>query len=296
MPSFAKLDYDFSYWQKQAKPLFADLIWNLPERKTGTITLIGGNSQNFSTPIHLGEFIGQHLPFQTTKILLPDALRSKVPPLPNFIFSASTTSGSFAKSPLLADYLMASDVNIMIGDLSKNSATAIALTEALTWALGSSSATNTVNSHSSSSSQNVSNHQLQNRLTILTRDAVDLLAPEASRWLLFPGICLIASMAQLQKVFRAAYYPKMIMLSQPLIPIIETLHKFTLTYPVTILTFHQEQIIVAHHGKIVTTPIIDTDYSPISLWSGQLAARIAALNFFNPNHQLEATATAILYK
>lgn len=293
MPNFAKLDHDFSYWQKQIQPLFADLIWNLPEQKSGTLTIIGGNSQNFSAPIHLGEFINQHLPFRTTKILLPDVLRSKVPPVPDFIFSPSTTSGSFAKSAMLPDHLAHSDANIFIGDLSKNSATAIALAEALTQVLSSTSA---ANNSSSNNGQSTSNHQQQNRLTILTRDTVDLLAPEASRWLLFPEIYLVASMAQLQKVFRAAYYPKMIMLSQPLIPIIETLHKFTLTYPVTILTFHQEQIIVAHHGKIITTPIIDTDYSPISLWSGQLAARIAALNLFNPNHQLEATAAAILYK
>ncbi len=276
MSNFAKLDHDFSYWQKQTQPLFADLIWNLPEQKTGTVTIIGGNSQNFSVPIHLGEFINQHLPFRTTKILLPDALRTKVPPVPDFIFSPSTTSGSFAKSAILPDCLTNSDVNIFIGDLSKNSATAIALAETL--------------------EQSLSNPNHQNHLTILTRDSVDLLAPEAGRWILFPEICLVTSMVQLQKVFRATYYPKMIMLSQPLIPIIETLHKFTLTYPITILTFHQEQIIVAQHGNIVTTPIIDTDYSPISLWSGQLAARIAALNFFNPKHRLEATSAAILYK
>ena len=40
MSNFAELDHDFSYWQKQTQPLFADLIWNLPEQKTGTVTII----------------------------------------------------------------------------------------------------------------------------------------------------------------------------------------------------------------------------------------------------------------
>ena len=88
----------------------------------------------------------------------------------------------------------------------------------------------------------------------------------------------------------------MIMLSQPLIPIIETLHKFTLTYGITILTFHESHIIVANHGNVVTTPLTNTDYSPINLWSGQLAAKVAALNLFNPNKPLEATSAAIFYR
>ncbi len=86
------------------------------------------------------------------------------------------------------------------------------------------------------------------------------------------------------------------MLSQPLLPVIETLHKFTLSYPVTILTFHQENIIVASNGNITTTHIHDTDYTPISLWSGQLAIKVAALNLYNPNEPFKATTAAILYK
>ncbi len=101
-------------------------------------------------------------------------------------------------------------------------------------------------------------------------------------------------MAQLQKLFQAVYYPRMILLSQPLIPTIETLHKFTLTYPATILTFHQENIIVANNGKVSTTRLADTDYSPISLWSGQLAARVTALALYNPGQTFAAATASIL--
>ena len=87
----------------------------------------------------------------------------------------------------------------------------------------------------------------------------------------------------------------MIMLSQPLVPALETLHKFTLSYPVTLCTFHQGQIITAHQGQVITTPLELTTYSPLTLWSGQLAANILALNLYNPGHPLEATTAALTY-
>ena len=278
--AFATINSDFSYWQKQTKPLFDDLIWNIPEQKTGHLTVIGGNSQSFSAVVRIAEFLNGNFPLKAVSTLLPDALRSQLPPLGNFLFAPSTSSGSFAKSGELNHYFAASDFNLLAGDLSKNSATAIALTDAIT---------RTLNPTDTSALEAV--HPL-----LITRDAVDLLAPTAGAILAHPQLFLVASMAQLQKIFRAVYYPKMLLLSQPLIPVVETLHKFTLTYPATILTFHQDHILVAHHGEIVSTRLADTDYSPISLWSGQLAARIAALNLFNPRQPLAATSAAILMR
>lgn len=275
MSGFAAVDSNFSYWQKQTKPLFPNLAWNLPEQKSGSITVIGGNSQNFSAVIRISEFLDRTFPLQNVPTLLPDSLRSQLPPLANLSFAPSTSNGSFAKSTDLNRTLSNNTAKLIIGDLSRNSATAIALTEAIT------SSVNQVGSTSTP--------------LVLTRDTIDLLTPSFSTILSHPQLFLVASMAQLQKVFRAIYYPRMIMLTQPLIPVIETLHKFTLTYPVTILTFHQENILVAHSGKITSTPILDTSYSPLSLWSGQLAAKITAFNLYNPNQPLEATTAAILF-
>ncbi len=274
MAHFAPIANDFSYWQKQTQPLFAELSWNIPEQKTGQVTVIGGNSQNFSAIIRISEFLSQNFPFQQVSTLLPDSLRNQLPPLSNLNFAPSTTSGSFAKSAPLNSALSDSSSTILAGDLSRNSATAIALTEAITSSLKS----------------NATPAPL-----LITRDAVDLLAPSSDQILQHPSLFLVASMAQLQKVFRAVYYPKMILLSEPLVPVIETLHKFTLTYPTTILTFHQDQILVANSGHIVSTPITRTTYSPLSLWSGQLAAKITAFNLYNPNKPLEATTAAVLF-
>lgn len=273
--NFAPLKSDFSYWQKQTEPLFPDLFWNIPEQKTGHVAVTGGNSQNFSAPIKISEYLTKTFPFANVSTFLPDALHSKLPPLPNFHFVKSTTNGAIANSPELGSAFTTPNL-LLAGDFSKNSETSITLASAL------------------KSTLETPSHPLQHCL--ITRDSVDLLAADASTWLNFPEIILVASMAQLQKVFRAAYYPKMILLSQPLVPTIETLHKFTLTYPLTILTFHQEQILVAGHGEITSTPIANTDYSPISLWSGELAANIIAMNAYNPNQPLGATTAAVLYK
>lgn len=275
-PTFALINSDLSYWQKQSQPLFPNLAWNIPERKSGNIAIVGGNAQSFATVIRIAEFLEQKFPFAHVNALLPDVLRGKLPPLANVNLFPSTNSGSFAKSYQLQAAVQSADATLIIGDLSRNAATAIALADAISY-------------QTSSTSDSSSTPPL-----VIARDSVDLLTNEANRWLSRPNTFIVASMAQLQKLFRAVYYPRMILLSQPLLPILETLHKFTLSYPVTILTFHQENLIVAHAGQITTTHLVDTDYSPISLWSGQLAARVMAFNFYNPHHPLEATTAAIL--
>lgn len=277
--AFAAINSDLSYWHKQDQPLFADLIWNIPEQKTGHVAIVGGNSQNFSTVVRISEFINQTFPVKTLTTILPDALRGKLPPLPNLDFLPSTESGSFAKSRQLELAFSNPNSTLIIGDLSRNSATAVALSDAIT-------------KSTSEIRPNLDNPEPN--LLVLARDSVDLLAPEASNWLNRPNTIIIASMAQLQKLFRSIYYPRMILLSQPLVPTIETLHKFTITYPVTLLTFHQDNIIVASGGEVSTTHLVDTSYSPISLWSGQLAARVAALNLYNPKQNFTATTAAIL--
>lgn len=272
--AFADLSNDLSYWQKQTKPLFADLAWNIPEQKTGRLGLIGGSNQGFNATIRIAEFLSKTFPIRDLPILLPTTLRTKLPPLPNLNFAPATDSGSFSQSPLLSDFVASNNYTFVTGDLSKNSATAIAVASALL----------------------PRTPQAEAPHVLLARDAIDLLAPSMEQLLANPHLTLFASSAQLQKVFRAVYYPKMIMLSAPLLPTLEALHKFTLTYPTTILTFHENQLIVARDGRVITTPLASTGYSLISLWSGELAAKIAAFNLYNPTKPLEATAAALLFK
>lgn len=259
------------YWQKNDFKLKAELEWNIPEQKTGVISVIGGNSGSFSSIIRTAEFLNREYPLERVNVLLPDSLSKKVPPLPDISFAPSTDSGSFAKSSILASAVENSDFSLFLGDLSKNSETAIAITNSIATA----------------------SSDTPMKPVLLTRDTVDLVTPEMNNLIDRENLFFFVSMAQLQKLFRAVYYPKVLLLSMPLMAVIEVLHKFTLSYPCTIVTFHQDQIIVASSGKIITTPLESTNYSPLTLWSGQLASKIAALNLYNPGKPLEATVAAI---
>lgn len=259
------------YWQKQEKPLFPDLIWNIPEQKMDIISVVGGSKQSFSSAVRTSEYLSSNFPIKTVKTILPDSLRgisTSVKNLENIIFADSTITGTFAKSRILSSAVKNADFSLFIGDFSKNAETATALSE--------------IAKEASSP-------------LLITRDAVDLLSSDAEKWLDNSEITILASLAQLQKLFRAIYYPKMLLLSTPLLPVLEILHKFTLSYPCKIVTFHQKQIIVATDGDISTTPIEKTNYSPISLWSGNLAANIVGMNVFNPKKPFEATTAAVLH-
>ena len=107
------------------------------------------------------------------------------------------------------------------------------------------------------------------------------------------NLLFVGSAAQIQKLFRAVYYPKVLLLSMPLLPVVEALHKFTLSYPATILTLHQEQILIAKDGKILDIPLEKTNYTPISLVNSDLAAKIAANNLLINTAPLEATALSV---
>ena len=96
---------------------------------TGRVAVLGGNSQSFSTPVRISEYLTRQFPIQTVATMLPDALRPKLPPLPNLTFFPSTASGSFDRSPALRAALADPDAALFIGDLSKNSATTIALAD-----------------------------------------------------------------------------------------------------------------------------------------------------------------------
>ena len=250
--------------------MFPEIDTGKPERRqlAGRLLVIGGNKESFfavasvaSKAVEVG--IGE------VKTLLPDSLKKQVPAGAGVVFVPSDASGGFGKKA--ADFAIAAmaevDGVMMIGDMGKNA-------ETVTFA---------------------ERFMVQNAKPVLvTRDAVELLTNCAGDWLEKDGVTLCATLPQLQKIFRAVYYPKMITLSMPTNQLIETLHKFTVTYPVTIATYHNEQIVVSSGGEVVTTDLKDTTYSPINLWSGELAAKMVALRLWNEGKDLATSASAIL--
>ena len=130
----------------------------------------------------------------------------------------------------------------------------------------------------------------------MVRDGVDVLTPDSMNWSMREvPMTVFATMSQLQKMLRTMYYPKVITLSMPMNQLIETLHKFTLSYALTIVTFHEGQIVIAHDGQVISEEIGDTDYTQITLWEGGLQARAAVLSLWNREFASEQViARAIL--
>jgi len=258
------------YFEKVEKKPEPDLTWNLPEQRWGTVKVIGGNSQRFHTEVKTAEFLYANYPVVYPVLVFPDSLKDKLPELPKVIFIGSTESGSFGDKVDLDAIMAATDYNLLLGDLSKNAITA----QAIHYCLNSPGCP-----------------------TVVTRDAVDLIAEnEPEEILLNPQVTFLASMPQLQKLFRAVYYPKMLLMTQSLVQVADALHKFTLSYPCKIVTLHNGQILIAEGGIVKAVPLEKSGYQPLTFWNGEVAAKIVALNLFNPKKFIDATLTAILHK
>lgn len=257
-----------SYWLRQTgeSPLFPDIEWNKPERmdQAGKLGIIGGNKLGFVATAESHQTakdtgVGQ------VRVLLPDALKKSVPAsMTDVLFAPTNHSGGFASEG--ATELLSvgewADTLLLPGDAGKNSQTAM-LYESL-----------------------VSNYE---KPVVITRDAVDLLQNSFPAVLDNPNVTLVVSLGQLQRIFRAVYYPKMITFSMQLTQLVETLHKFTSTYPVSVMTLHAEQIIIARSGEVVTQPWHD----PMRIWRGHTAARAASYLVWTPHAPLKALATSI---
>ena len=255
------------YFEKLDKNPYEDLKWNVPERKQSIVNVIGGNGQSFRSEVKVAEYLASAYPLQEVRVVMPDKLKGKLPPLPNFVFVPSTDSGSFAESQELLNAFEASDYNLVLGDLSHNTMTRRAVASAC---------------------------KKTEKMTLVTRDAVDIIAENMpERVLMNESIVFMASVVQLQKLLRAVYYPKMLMMSSSLVQVAEVLHKFTLSYPVSVVTLHNEQVLVTHNGTVKAVTLKATGYSPMMFWSGEAAAKIVGMNLYNPNQFVEATICGI---
>ena len=255
------------YFEKLEKNPYEDLKWNIPERKQGTVNVIGGNSNHFRTEVNMAEFLGANYPVEKVNVVLPDSLKRKLPPLDNFVFLPSTDSGSLAESQEIIDAFNTADFNLVIGDLSKNKVTGKALASACRGV---------------------------EKMTLITRDSVDALAEnEPEKLLMNENLIIMASIPQLVKLLHAVYYPKMLLQSQSLVQVSDVLHKFTLSYPVRLVTLHNEQVLIVENGNVKALPLSSTGYSPMTFWFGEPAAKIVTMNLFNPNSFIKASVSAL---
>ena len=258
------------YFEKIEKNPYEDMYWNLPEQRQGTVNIIGGNVQSFRTEVKTAEYLAGNYPVKTVRVVLPEALSPKLPPMPNFVFLPATVAGGFAEQAGITEAINTAEYSLITGELSKNAITGKAVVSAC---------------------------ESSARPLLITRDTVDIVAENGPEKLLMnDNITVMGSLAQLQKLLRAVYYPRMLLLGQSLVQVAETLHKFTLSYPVGVVTLHAGQILVAKAGTVKAVPLEKSGYSPMMLWSGELAAKIVALNLYNPNDFVGASVAAIYHE
>lgn len=256
------------YWKRQTEktPLFPDIEWNKPERRdqAGNLGIIGGNKLGFAgaaeaytTALKAG--VGQ------VRTLLPDALKRSVPAsATDTIFAPSNQSGGLSREALASMQALGVWANgiLLIGDAGRNSETALVYDDFIA---------------------------SYDRLLVVTRDAIDLVKNNPHLLVDRPHTTIIASFAQVQKLFQGVYYPKILTFSMHLAQLVEALHKFTVTYPVTIVTLHRDTLIIASGGEVVTQQW----ENPLLIWRGTLAAKAAAYLLWTPSRPLQALTASI---
>lgn len=262
------MNYDF--WQRQQpnKPLFPDVEWQNPEQKAlaGKLLIIGGNAHGFAavaqayheaTKAGIGE----------CRIALPNALKKSIPTtIQDVLFLTTNQSGGISKDSLndLKAATLWADSLLFIGDAGRSAETSIVYEQLL---LG-----------------------LGQKTAIITRDAADLVRSTWPQLLNNPKMTFVLTLAQLQKLFQAVYYPKTILFSMQLTNLVEALHKFTITYSATVVVFHQEQLLVAQAGAVTSTNWLE----PTLIWRGSVAARAAVYATWHPSKLMQAITNSLV--
>jgi NAD(P)H-hydrate repair Nnr-like enzyme with NAD(P)H-hydrate dehydratase domain len=260
---------EHTYWHRQttSSPLYPDIEWSKPEQRSqsGKLGIIGGNKLGFvsvaesyqhATQAGIGEI----------RILLPDMLKKSIPQtITDAIFGATNPSGSLAKDSIVEMKALGSWSTgiLMIGDAGRNSETAIVYEEFIATYSG---------------------------LLTITRDAVDLIKHSSQSLVERPNTLLVVSFAQLQKIFQLVYYPKVLTFTMQLTNLVEALHKFTITYPVSITVLHKDTLLVASEGNVTSTPW----GNPMAIWRGSVATKAMTYWLWSPNKLLESVTASLV--
>ena len=261
---------DRDYWLRQqpGTPLFPNIEWQRPEQKSlaGKLLIIGGNAHGFAAVAQAYQD-ARAAGAGECRVVLPDALKKAIDPLAlDCVFVPTNASGGITKESIVQLKAAAAwaDALLFIGDAGRNSETAIVYEQLL--------------------------HDMPDKLVIITRDALDLLKGAWPNLLQNKNAVLIATFAQLQKIFQAVYYPKTLLFSMQLTNAVEALHKFTITYPASVVVFHHNQLLVAQQGQLSTTPWDN----PMLIWRGSVAAKVAVYAMQQKAQLFQAITTALV--
>ncbi len=256
---------DNPFWLKQGseRPAFGDLLWSRPENKRsrGKLLIIGGRGEALAAPAKayaaaLTAGIG------TARVVLPEAARKTLgQAVPEAEFAPSTASGGFGRAALASWLEQAewADAVLLAGDFGNNSETALVL-EAFT-------------------------AKYDGRLSF-AGDSLSYLLSHASSLARY-NFVITTDFGWLQKLGSAAKLETPLKSSLDILQSVKLLADWTAQNKASFVTAHQQQIVVASHGRVSTTPS-----SKAVDWPA-LAAYASVWRLQNPTKPFAALTTAI---
>lgn len=120
---------DMNYIEKQLDtPLYEDILWSRPVRRTGRVLLVGGHRDGFSSLQKLYQEF-EEAQVAETRLALPNKLSKLVGSLEYISLLASTPSGSISRDALAELVYLANESDLVsLGpDLSNNSETILTM-------------------------------------------------------------------------------------------------------------------------------------------------------------------------
>jgi hypothetical protein len=259
---------DQAFWFKQDpnSPLYSDLIWSRPENKqhAGKLLIVGG-SQNSFKEVNEAYSVAIDAGIGVCNLLLPMSLEKLLKKImPSAQFGPSTISGSFARRSLdlLSEMSYWADGVLIAGDIGKNSETAVMFESFL--------------------------DKYEDQITYVN-DAIDLIIVNPTLALSKPNVNLILTFAQLQKLATSSKFAAAFTSSMDLIRMAQTLHRFTTTHKVSIVTYYSGHVFVAADSKVSTTKMNFGE-----AWATDLAARSSVWELQNKGKTFEALSSCFL--
>ena len=255
--------------QKQSadEPLFPEIEWEAPQNKKqrGELLIVGGSLHGFASVANSFEFT-KEAGVGRAKVLMPIATEATVKDfIDDIAFLPSTPSGSFSKRGLteLKAYAVDSWATLLAGEFGRNSETSALVEGFLMSTTGK---------------------------VILTKDAVEYASTS------YPGpvlkrenTLLVASLSQLQKLFKNAGLQSNVKFEMGLEQFASFFEMITDEYPIQIITSHHKHLFSAANGKVVVTPHKDDE----SLWQTRVASYASVFWIQHETKPTEALATAV---
>lgn len=216
--------------QTNGKPLFSDVLWSRPERKTaaGKLAIIGGSSSGFSAVSETYTAATKAGAGQV-RILLPDSLKKSLSSLwPESEFAPANKGGGFAAAALgewlaLAEW---ADAVMLCGNLGKSSETAVLLEHFL--------------------------EKYEGQIS-LAKDSIQIALGTPTELFDQKELTLIVELSDLQRLLSAIRFPMAVRSDMTIYQLGNLLRSLSQSYPWAIVTEHEGSFFASFAGNVSHT-------------------------------------------